>query len=201
MRRARYAIGSLAPLLALGVACRPSSERGGRDFERMRRQQRYDLYDTSAFFANGAAMQAPPAHTVSRESGPGAPRGVDGAAMYQISCAPCHGAGGFGGGPIAPNLDARRPPSLRVPPAATLDTAAIVAVITSGFGRMPPLGWQLPPAARSAVAAYVKTLTTAPTTAAVRDDSALAARLALIDSLRASKAAIGAILRAEPDSR
>lgn len=178
-----------------------SSEREPRDFERMRHQQRYNPYDASRFFANGMVMQSPPAHTVARDSAGETHTRVDGAAQFAISCAPCHGAGGFGGGPIAPNLGERRPPSLRNARVATMPEPAIMAIVTGGIGRMPPLGWQLPPAAREAVIEYVRTLSQRPSTPDMRVDSANAARLRLLDSLETAGASVETILRLPRVSR
>src|SRR5689334_14197563 len=125
-------------MLALFVgamACRNSRERARLDFERMRLQQRYDLYGQSAVFANGQSMQAPPPGTVTRESvedtgvvGTGMSGGrqvetthitltptqlVLGQRKFAIYCAVCHGAGGFGGSIVAENMGTPRPPSLR----------------------------------------------------------------------------------------
>jgi mono/diheme cytochrome c family protein len=188
--------------MLLGLAaCRMSTARESRDFERMRRQQRYDAYDTSGFFADGKVLQAPPANTMAR--GPAFSLAVEsiandtaaGAAQYVISCAPCHGAGGFGGGPIAPNLTEKRPPSLRTDHVTKMATEGVVAVITDGLGQMPPLGWQLRPEARTAVADYVHSLNGLPVTAAARVDSTLAAYLHRLDSLAGAGAGLDAVLR------
>lgn len=210
--------------VALTTACRPAADaREQRDFERMRQQQRYDSYERSAFFANGATMQAPPAHTIARDP-TFAARGqtlpaayfsgrvdsayaariplVDddafralGARQFSISCAPCHGAGGFGGGPIAPNLVEKRPPSLRSPAITGLPSGMIFSAITNGFGRMPPYGWQMAPATRWAIVAYLRTLATQPMTAEMRTDSARALSLQRLDSLRAAGASLQELLR------
>ena len=201
----------LVGVMVLGgaMACRPSSGRERRDFERMRQQQRYDVYEPSRFFANGAVLQAPPAHTIARNltstqgdaSSPAfltgvrggadvaeVPMPVDthvlslGAAQFAISCAPCHGAGGFGGGIMAPNLRQRLPPSLRLPPVSTLAPGTMFKVITNGVGRMPPYGWQMPIERRWAVVAYVRALTTLPVTDEMREDSTLATALRSGDS-------------------
>lgn len=176
-------------MCAGAVACRPPAGRERRDFERMRVQQRYDLFERSAFFPNGAVAQAPPAHTVPRDlaaqTPAGAPTLAAGAHQFAISCAPCHGAGGFGGGPIAPNLVAKRPPSLRSAAVAALPPETILAIITNGVGVMPPYGWQMPVECRSDVVEYVRALANMPATAATRADSTMADYLRRIDSLRA----------------
>lgn len=200
--------------LALLIACRPSGRRDARDYERMRRQQRYNPFDSSGFFVNGATMQAPPPHTIPTSVTSlrplvkpatfytGAADSVDatsmplvvdsatlarGKAQYSISCVPCHGAGGFGGGIMAPNLSAKRPPSLRVPPVSTLAPGMMFKVITDGFGMMPPHGWQMPPELRWDVVAYVHRLGAIPSTSDTRADSANAAELHVIDSVRAAR--------------
>jgi mono/diheme cytochrome c family protein len=199
--------------LGVAAGCsRPAEGREQRDFERMRQQQRYDAYGQSRFFPNGAVMQAPPAHTVARDANDpwsgrvesavyssGTQSGSDvieppltidsaivaaGASQFGISCAPCHGAGGFGGGPMAPNLRAKRPPSLRTPPLSTLPAGTLFKIITNGFGRMPPYGWQMDTRTRWAVVAYLRALSSSPPTAATRADSAEAAYLHALDSTR-----------------
>jgi len=168
------------------LACRPAEGRERRDFERMREQQRYNAYDRSTFFPNGAVMQAPPAHTIARAandpwSGAVAPMtyltGANGSAdiantpipiddrmrasgreQYAISCAPCHGAAGNGDGVMAANLRPKAPPPLVAPSISILPAGTIFKVITDGFGTMPPYGWQIPVDTRWAVVAYVRSL-------------------------------------------
>jgi mono/diheme cytochrome c family protein len=202
---------------ALAIACVVALEACGnrpgarelRDFERMRRQKRYDSYDVSRRFPNGATMQAPPANTVSREadlshdsttaSTPSAAVLAAGARQYAISCAMCHGAAGYGGGQLAPNLTERRPAPLRGAAIAQTNPAALFSIVTDGKGGMPPLGWQLSAAQRWAVIAYVRSLSTAtPTGQALADaraDSTLARYLQQVDSLHANGAPIEAIAR------
>ena len=211
----REFVVTVAVLAALG--CRPHADaREARDFERMRLQQRYDAYGRSRFFANGAVLQPPPAHTMARpsaysehdsvqplaffsgraDSGSGyvtnIPVAVNdrlramGARQFAVSCAPCHGAGGFGGGSIAANLVNKRPPSLRPQTTDTLPVGLIFSIITDGFGVMPPYGWQMPPETRWAVVAYVRSLGAQPSTALTTADSTRAASLRRIDSLHAT---------------
>lgn len=206
------------------VGCRPHADvREARDFERMRLQQRYDAYGRSSFFANGAVLQPPPANTIARPPAYAtrAPvrslaffsgrsdaafvadipmtidarlRGV-GARQFSISCAPCHGVAGFGGGTIAPNLTRKRPPSLRSKTVDTLSVGMIFSVITNGFGQMPPYGWQMPPETRWAVVAYVRSLAAQPLTATGMADSAKAAELHRLDSLHSAGVSMRDLLK------
>lgn len=199
-------------------ACRPADAREQRDWERMRRQQRYNAFDASAVFGNGEVLQAPPPHTVPAGDRPAAfytgsvdsvdaaaiPVAVDSAALargaeqYSISCAPCHGVGGYGGGLMAANLPDKRPPSLRVAPAASLLPGTMFKVITDGFGLMPAHGWQMPPEIRWDVVAYVRRMFTAPPTPGTRADSALANALHHIDSIRAANKALTRSVQGAP---
>lgn len=219
-----------AAMLAWLFACRPAPDaREVRDFERMRQQQRYDAYERSRFFANGATMQAPPAHTIARDAAFAAsgrtaspafltgaldstyatdiPIALDdatralGAKQFTISCAPCHGAAGFGGGPVAANLVTRRPPSLRSGLAAGLPPGQMFRVITDGFGMMPPYGWQMPPRTRWAVVAYVRSLATQPLATRGRADSSMAESLRRIDSLHAAGVPLETIVRSQKAKR
>ncbi|MGH7615908.1 MAG: c-type cytochrome [Gemmatimonadaceae bacterium] len=197
---------------AVAACVRPAPGREQRDFERMRQQQRYDSYEQSSFFANGAVMQPPPAHTVPRDADDpwsgrvetpafltGADGGHDvgappitldaatlasGAKQFSISCVPCHGAGGYGGGSIAANLRAKRPPSLRVPPVSTLPAGTIFKVIVDGFGHMQPHGWQMTTTTTWAVVSYVRALGSLAPTADTRADSTQAAYLDRLDAAR-----------------
>jgi mono/diheme cytochrome c family protein len=175
----------------------------------MRRQKKYDAYDVSHYFPNGATMQAPPAHTVSREASVSYADGTappmtdsllaDGRRQYAISCAVCHGAAGYGGGRMAPNLAEHRPASLRTSSIGAASPATLFETITNGKNAMPPLGWQLAPAARWAIVSYVRSLTSTPVSAEAaadaRADSSMAAYLREIDSLHAAGAPIEMIAR------
>lgn len=214
----------LGPLLAIVAGCRPAADaREQRDFERMRVQQRYNTYGRSHFFANGAVLQAPPEHTLphdvalaSRDSTRPAwfftgridtsfattlPTPVDNALLanggrqFAISCAPCHGAAGFGGGPIAPNLEQKRPPSLRTSVVAARAPGTIFSIITDGLGQMPAYGWQLSPTTRWAIVAYIRALTTQPLTADGLADSTRAMSLRRLDSLHAAGLPLRELLR------
>jgi hypothetical protein len=66
---------------------------------------------------------------------------------------------------------------------------------------MPALGWQMAPATRASVVEFVRGLPLQPPTPATRRDSTLAAYLRRIDSLNASGAPIGELLRARASMR
>lgn len=191
----RDGIGIFLALLA--AACGNAHEREPVDFERMRLQQRYDLYASTAVFANGAAMQVPPAGTISREAsadtgviGTGTANGsavatvpitltpaerAMGEKMFRIYCAVCHGPAGYGGSTVAENMGPPRPPSLRSPRLMAMPAGYLFVVATHGLGRMPAYASELRTTERWAVVAYVRQLQKTPSLA----------REAIDDSLRA----------------
>lgn len=75
-----------------------------------------------------------------------------GADRFAIFCVPCHGLRGGGDGRV-PSIPT--PPDLRT---SRRDAAAIVRVITEGFGAMPAFANRLPPRDRWAVAAHIERL-------------------------------------------
>lgn len=172
---------------------------------RMREQPRYDRYEASRFFADGKVMQTPPAGTVPREAviGPDSLiRGqrdgqfattlpvtatpallARGKSRFDIYCATCHGAAGFGGSIVAANWPGRKPPSMHDSLIVAMPAGQIFTVITDGFGRMPSYATELPPIDRWAVIAYMRQLERRG--AAVpggREDSLRAARIHGADS-------------------
>jgi mono/diheme cytochrome c family protein len=191
MRSGVFLVGMLL------AACGHTTERSHVDFERMRLQQRYDLYGASSVFANRSNMQAPPVGTVSRETvgdtgaiGTGVVNGsavadipltltadqrADGVKSYRIYCAVCHGPAGYGGSIVAENMGPPRPPSLRSARLVAVPVGYIFGIATHGLGRMPSYASQLSTTERWAVVAYVKRLQATPT----------AARDAIEDSVRA----------------
>lgn len=203
----RNATVALVMLAALG--CGSSRERERVDFERMRLQQRYDLYGSSSIFPNRADMQAPPAGTVSRETmadtgviGTGTLNGTavasipisltaaqraTGEKMFRIYCAVCHGPAGFGGSTVAENMGPPRPPSLRSARLVAAPPGYIFAVATHGLGRMPSYASELTTAERWEVVAYIKQLQLTPAIARnARDDSLRALAIQRSDSLVAA---------------
>lgn len=198
--------GAGALFAALG--CAHSSERERVDFERMRLQQRGDVYATSSAFPNGAVMQTPPDSSIPVEQAPDAdlvpanaaalaqspmPATLEvitlGRQKFATYCAVCHGAGGFGGSIVALNMGPPRPPSLRRPAALTFPAGYIFSVATHGLGRMPAYAPQLTTEERWAVAAYVKRLQrTTFLDPAAAEDSTRAVQIAKIDSIAAAEA-------------
>jgi mono/diheme cytochrome c family protein len=166
---AAAALGALLAGLAAG-GCRQG----------MFDQAKYEPYEASPFFPDGAASRPLPAHTVARgflrddrvwwtgvdadgREVDGFPMAVDGSVLargrrvYDVYCAPCHGATGAGDGMIV-----RRgfypPPTLHQPRLREAPAGHFVNVVTEGLGRMPSYAVQVPPADRWAVAAYVRAL-------------------------------------------
>lgn len=209
-RRARRIIASVASvaLPVIALACTHSSERDRVDFERMRLQQRGDVYAATGAFSNGAVMQAPPESTIARETADDIALLPDSAATlakaplpatlelitvgrlkFATYCAVCHGTAGFGGSIVALNMGQPRPPSLRRPAALAFPAGYIYSVATHGLGRMPAYAPQLSTEERWAIAAYVKRLQrTTFLDPAAREDSARAVQIAKIDSIAAVEA-------------
>ena len=195
-------------LLALGLGGCRGQPRVDQALQRMREQPRYDPYERSGFFANGAAMQPPPEGTIARErvldrrlaTG----RSSDGSLLaevpvlvtadllargrsrFEIFCAACHGVGGYGGSVVAYNMVERRPPSLRQPELRSMPAGYFYNVIQSGLGRMPSYAAELPVADRWAVVAYLRQLQrSGPNSPEQRTDSVRAAWLHSQDSAAA----------------
>ncbi len=187
------------------IACACGGSRERVDFERMRLQQRYDVYQTSSVFANGAVVQSPPVGTVAREtvndtgsigSGLIGGRAVTaipvpvtsallalGQRKFGIYCAVCHGLAAFGGSTVALNMGPPRPPSLRSAAAIGFPAGYIFSVVTHGQGRMPSYAPDLSAAERWAVVAYLQQLQRTPVTGpTATEDSLRALEIMRIDS-------------------
>ncbi|MDQ6736900.1 MAG: cytochrome c [Gemmatimonadota bacterium] len=166
--RARFRFCMVCTAAALTLAGCSEHIGKGWDWNRMRVQQKYVPYRGSRFFANGMAMQAPPAGSISRESAVGAlavaPLGLSpaalqrGAAQFHIYCAVCHGERGDGDSYVGKSMDPPRPPSLIVPPVSLIPASVVAAIVSAGLGQMPSFSADLSPGDREAVAAYVKSL-------------------------------------------
>lgn len=210
MRRPCVITAAVFALALFVSACSKSSEREPGDFERMRIQQRDEPYAPGELFANNSRLRQPPAGTVSRESesdtgaigsGMQAGRMVAvvplsitperlslGQRKYDVFCAVCHGAGGFGGSIVAVNMGAPRPPSLRSAAMAAKPPGYFFLIATHGIGRMPAYAPQLTVEERWAVVAYIEQLQHSTTTAPeARADSLRALGIHRIDSVLASE--------------
>lgn len=162
----------LAASALFAAGCREHPTARSFDLARMRVQPRYEAYGASHFFADGKAMQRPPAGTIAREAPLDRTAGLAqrvpgtvtpavlarGASRFEIFCAACHGKGGYGGSLVAANMDPPRPPSLRSPAVRAFTAGALYEVIVHGVGRMPPYASQLSEGDRWAVVAYVRAL-------------------------------------------
>ena len=76
---------------------------------------------------------------------------------YEIFCAMCHGATGYGDGMIV-RRGFRKPPSYHEPRLQQARVGHIFRVITDGFGAMPPYRAQIPVQDRWAIVAYMRAL-------------------------------------------
>jgi mono/diheme cytochrome c family protein len=161
----------LAALALLGLAACPR-------LDPMQRQQKYQAYQSSDFYADGVAMREPPAGTIPYRSVADAAvtTGLDqdgkplafsplpitaaslarGRARFGVYCAVCHGVLGDGESQVALNMSLRPPPSLHA--YREVPDGYIFRVITHGFGLMPSYAQALPPEDRWAVVGYVRAL-------------------------------------------
>ncbi len=154
------------------------------NLQRMDVQPRYEPYGGSAWFPNGMAMQAPPPGTVAREDAPApmTPPAPSAGALelgrerYHIACAPCHGAGGFGGSIVAQNLAGVAGLSLQSGTARALTPAQLFARISLPGDVTHARARELSPAERWAVVLYARALLSggARDSATARDSAAAA---------------------------
>jgi mono/diheme cytochrome c family protein len=209
MRHVRVAPCALIAAMAF-TGCTKSHEREPGDFERMRIQQREEPYASNAGSSRASQMRHPPDGTLSRESasdsgaiGSGMRAGQPvmsvplpvtpellalGRAKFDIYCAVCHGAGGFGGSIVALNMGAPRPPSLRSAAVQAAPPGFLFNIATRGIGRMPPYAPQLSARERWAVIAYLQELQrSTSTTPEQRNDSLRAIDIRSIDSTIAAE--------------
>lgn len=145
----------------------------------MRDQPRYDLFEASDFFPDGAAARPRVEGTLARgdlaaddpfATGRDAagfitdiPVEIDqellqrGQQRFEIFCAVCHAPTGAGDGMIV-QRGFRRPPALYDPRLRSAPAGHFFDVITNGFGAMPSYRGQIPPADRWAIVAHVRVL-------------------------------------------
>jgi hypothetical protein len=82
---------------------------------------------------------------------------------FDIYCSPCHDKSGSGDGmvkkrAIAAGATAFQPPSFHQARLRQIPDGQLFATISNGKGNMPPYAFQLPPADRWAIVAYVRAL-------------------------------------------
>lgn len=164
--------------VALGGGCERAIER--LDFERMRDQDRLDIYGPSPAFPDGRTMRVPPAGTVPRERVLGdaalitgmtadgdvteVPVSIDRALLergldrFERICAACHGILGTGNPAVVENATLRPPPSLHEPRIRRQAPGRLFHTISAGFGLMPGYATHLSVHDRWAVVAYLRVL-------------------------------------------
>lgn len=160
------ALGLAAGAFALWLS---SCQRAGGpqvNLQRMDVQPRYQSYGAGRFFANGMAMQRPPAGTVAREDpialttapAPDPALLELGRQQYQVACAACHGDGGYGGTIVALNLPDVPGFSLQSPQVRALAPAQLHARISLAGDIRHARATELSDRERWAVALYVRAL-------------------------------------------
>lgn len=142
-------------------------------------QPRYEPFEASAFFADGASARPPVAGTVARgqlqtdthfatgrigrdfaETFPFTvtletlERGHE---RYDIFCSPCHGLVGEGDG-LVTEYGMRKPTSFHDPELRDEPPGYYFALITGGTRVMPSYASRIPPADRWAIVAYIRAL-------------------------------------------
>jgi mono/diheme cytochrome c family protein len=150
-------VKSLLPLFALALA----------GCNNMVQQPRYDEYEGTSLFANGMAMQHPPAGVVAQElpqqiaaaQRPSLTKALleRGRQRFGIFCAPCHAADGSGNG-VIPSRGFPHPPDYRSARLRAAPVSHFYDVITNGYGVMYSYADRVPPADRWAIAAYIRVL-------------------------------------------
>ena len=145
----------------------------------MRDTQRYETYEASTFFADGASARRPVEGTVSQESlidrdpyetGMEDGRMVEhapvelttqllqrGQERYQIYCAPCHGLDGAGKGMVV-QRGYTPPATFHQPRLREAEDGYLFIVISQGLGRMPPYTAQIDASDRWAIVGYIRAL-------------------------------------------
>lgn len=138
-----------------------------------------ESFAASAILRRGSVLQAAPAGTIARNASlvryaatpsdalragaeltaPSLPAEDEarGATVYATFCAPCHGAGGLGNGPVA-RRGFPAPPSLLAPRAAGRQDGQLYHVVTYGQQNMPGYGVQIDEEDRWRVVAHVRRL-------------------------------------------
>lgn len=134
----------------------------------MTQQARYGAQAPAAIFADGAAAQAPPAHTVAQDDlareadaaqpPPATPELLArGRERFGIFCTPCHGLAGDGDGMVV-QRGFPAPPSYHQSRLRQAPAQHFFDVITHGYGLMYAYGDRVPPRDRWAIVAYLRAL-------------------------------------------
>jgi len=142
--------------------------------QNMVQQPRYDVYESAEFFPHDMAMQAPPPGTVARDTPhrlaaaerPQITRALleRGRERFEIYCSVCHGEDGRGHGPVV-ERGFPQPPSYLEPRLVAAPASHFYQVITNGYGVMYSYADRVPPSDRWAIAAYIRALQNAGSTA------------------------------------
>jgi len=142
--------------------------------QNMVQQPRYDVYERAELFPHDMAMQRPPEGTVARDT----PQRLAaaqrppltaallerGRARFEIYCSVCHGEDGRGHGPVV-ERGFPQPPSYLEPRLIAAPASHFYEVITDGYGVMYSYADRVPPRDRWAIAAYIRVLQSAESTA------------------------------------
>ncbi|MDW8362850.1 MAG: cytochrome c [Myxococcales bacterium] len=184
----RLLLAAIASLVSTACRGAPSEEPPIVPIRNMFDQPRYDPQQASPFFRDGRAMRPLVPGTVAREMEPdlvvatgwsdaedswalrvppavlGAMGGPErllarGRERYDIYCAPCHGLGGAGDGPVARRAGgAITPPTLHSAAMRHAPDGQIFATISNGVRNMPSYRHSIPTNDRWAIVAYVRAL-------------------------------------------
>ncbi|VWX47355.1 cytochrome c [Novosphingobium sp. 9U] len=135
--------------------------------DNMVQQARYDSYEKAPLFADGMAMQAPPAGVVSRDAPQRAaetrrlPMSLAlierGRERYGIYCVPCHAQDGSGNG-VVPSRGFPHPPDFHSDRLKAAPDTHFYQVMTNGYGIMYSYADRVSPPDRWAIVAYIRAL-------------------------------------------
>lgn len=143
-------------------------------------QAKYEPFEASVQFPDGAAVRPLPAHTVARghlreDLGYHTGKGADGEFVpafpmevtrevlergrqrFNIFCSPCHGKTGVGNGMIV-QRGYKRPASYLEEWVQVMPPGFFVNAMVEGYGVMPSYASQVPPQDRWAIAAWIQVL-------------------------------------------
>jgi mono/diheme cytochrome c family protein len=168
--RGKFSVSAVA--LLLGAAAVAASGCGN-----MKKQRNARVYDPSSHFKNGASAQLPPAHTVAQGTGGAASRRpaaeiesiaesplpvnaaflARGRERFNIYCAVCHGADGYGSG-IVVRRGFPAPPNFHDDRLRQAPLGHFFNVMTHGYGVMYSYADRLDENDRWAVAEYIRAL-------------------------------------------